>query len=69
MTAKMTAAVVTAAVWLAAALAVLGITAKAGVIWDVKAGYLLAGAVVLAGFTATELLLTRLRLDPPYGPR
>jgi hypothetical protein len=63
---KLTAAVVTLVVWaLVAGVAVL-IAAGGNEAYNMKVGYLLEAALVFGAFLGTEVILTKLGLDPPY---
>lgn len=65
---KLTAAAVTLGVWaIVAALAVL-IALGGDDRYDLKAGYLLEATLVFGAFVGTEVILTRLGLDPPNRP-
>ncbi len=65
---KLTAFLVTAAIWAVVALVALFIAAKGGEPLDLKLGYVLVAATVFGGWVATEFALTGLRLDRPYQP-
>lgn len=58
----------TLAVWAGVAGVVLFIAAKGDVYWNLVLGYVLAAAVVLVAWVATDVVLGRLGLEPPFRP-
>ncbi len=67
---KLTAALVSLAFWALVAVAVVVIAARPDLYNDeLKFGYVLEAVVVFAAFLVTEVILTRLGLDPPYQPQ
>lgn len=65
---KLTAAAVTLAVWALVAVVAVLIAAGGNDLYNLKVGYLLQLVLVFGAFLGTEVILTRLGLDPPYQP-
>jgi hypothetical protein len=65
---KVAAAAVTLVVWAFVAVAAVLIAAGGDDLYSLKVGYLLQLMLVFGAFLGTEVILTRLGLDPPYQP-